>query len=293
MLWRYAQMLLLRLVLFLACLFPLYAAFDASIVGTGTYFAILRVRDFSGTCTIDLHEYTGSLNPVHPDWNAAADTSHATTTISGNNKYIQLGHSSNNRALKADQAYFVNVLGCGGTKTVFFHTKSAVLGAISPFPVGQDLDNYYKAAWPSQDWDYISGPNKWYTDPKTGIPIKRIPNPEDFTWSDKSDQTITRWAGATSNWTNTSNIVNGSTSTAQTTGTDPIYLYPARLDPWDGTQPTIHNVGVQIWAQCINGTVGSDDCKLVMHVHDTPGSVPSGATLIEIPATATFAAVTN
>lgn len=282
----------MRYILLMLGVLPVWGAWDAEVPFMGTNFAILRVKDFTGTCTLDVNTYNGGLNLPQVDYHSGAtDALHSDTTVTADKrtKYIILGHNPEN--LSSGQPYFVNVSGCGGNKTIFFNTKRAQMGAIAPRVWEGDVNNAHGVKRPEIDWS-ANGADTYYTDPATGMELRLVSKPEDYSWAHKTDQTFSFWAGATSGWSNTGTIVNGSTSTATTTSTNQIYLYPAIGNPWAINEKPQENIGVQLWGQCTGASVGTDDCKLVMYVFDTPGSVPSGVTPIEIAVTGTFAAIT-
>ena len=168
--------------------------------------------------------------------------------------------------------------------------RSPVPGAIMPEPLGINAANWHNANFPAIDWT-PAGREKWYADPVTGIQLRPVLRPEDFSWSDKNDRTFLHWSGG-EGWTNAAAAVNGSTSTA-VAGTNPMILYPAPVDPWAGNQMAVMTMGLVVYGYC-GGT--REDCKLVVcaSFHPDEGcagtpfevSVPAGTAMKVVPGSA-------
>lgn len=93
-------------------------------------------------------------------------------------------------------------------------------GAIMPEPLRINASNWHNADFPAIDWT-PAGRDRWYADPVTGVRLRPILRPEDFSWSDKSDRTF-----------------------IHQTGTNPLYLYPAVVDPWQTAPMAVLNIGL-------------------------------------------------
>lgn len=282
-----------RNVLYLAALIPMLgsAALSVTVAGTSATQAVLRLTGWTGVCTMDVHE-NNAAGTQHPDWPALADSAHPlTTTNSTNEKFLVIGQRRANLALAAGQAYHYSITGCG-TASGTFTTRVAILGAISHKQPPQNLNNWAKIDYPEVDLT-PAGRNKWYVHPITGIKHRLVTQPEDFSWMDSINQPFVHPAGGVG-WTNFGTIINGSTSTAQTTVTAPAYLYAniigqATIVPWTGggSSRTMENIGVVLWAQCVTGT--GTDCDIELMLFDDPAVLPkAGTNILTVRAGGTF-----
>ena len=258
----------LSLFLFAA---PLFGAFNVTVMGTSNTQAVLRVREYSGACTMTVRE-NDPAGAIHPDWNALVDSSHPFTTPGDTGeKFLVIGQKTGSLALKAATQYYYSISGCG-TATGTFRTKPTTLGMIQHQQPNQNLSNYQALDYPEIDWT-PTGLGKWYIHPVTGIAHKLLTGPEFFILMDSTTRSFTHVAGGT-DWTNPANIANGSTSTARTTNQNPMYLYPNIFNAWDGVR-NIENIGIVLWAHCESGS--GADCDIEMRLFDDPTSISWGS----------------
>lgn len=274
-------------------LFPFLAVAQISVrvAGVTNTQAVLRLTGYSGACTMTVRQ-TDSAGPVHPDWSGILDSAHPLTTTGGSAKFLVVGQKTGDKALRAATQYYYAISGCG-TASGTFVTKPTILGAISHKQPKNDPNSWNGLDYPAVDLSY-TGRDKWYTHPVTGIPMRIVTQPEDFSWMDSVNQVFVHATGGVS-WTNFANIVNGSTSTAQTTTTDPVFLYnniigQAGTNPW-GTR-NVENMGVVVFAQCVSGT--GTDCDIELGLFTDPAVLPEpGTNLITVRAGGTFVQVTG
>ena len=99
-------------------------------------------------------------------------------------------------------------------------------GAIMPQPLPVSAANWHNAAMPAINWT-PAGRDQWYADPVTNVRLKMILRPEDFSWADKNPRTF-----------------------IHQTGSDPLFLYPAPVDPWQGSQMGVLNMGLVVSGSC-------------------------------------------
>lgn len=230
--------------------------------------AVLQIRGVTAPCTIDLRE-SAADGALHPDVSASVDTSRPDTlTWRDGTRIVTLGHQRGNLALATDTDYYGTVSGCGAASFTF-RTKPPALGSIMPTPLPVSSANWNNADFPAIDWS-PAGRDKWYTDPITGIRLKIVNRPEDFSWMNKVDQTFAHWAGGTG-WTNPANVLNGSTSTAQTANTNPLFLYAPLINPWATNQMTIENIGLLVWGRCVSGSGANCDIEIGITYHPSEG----------------------
>lgn len=266
---------------------PLFGAFNVTI-GTSNTQAVLRLREYSGVCTITVRE-NSSTGPLQPGWNAVADTSSLLTTPGApGEKFIVIGQKTSNLALKADQQYYYTITGCG-TASGTFTTKPAIMGMIMHQQPGPSQTNFEALDYPPIDWS-PAGLGKWYTHPVTGIPVKLVTGPEMFILMDSNTRSFIHAVGGTG-WTNGSTITTGASSTARTTNTNPMYLYANIFGPWDAVR-SVENIGVVLWAHCESGS--GPDCDLEMMLFDDPNVLPKeGANIITVRAGNSFTQLTG
>lgn len=275
----------MRYLLFLAPL-ALCAQFSARITSVGPTNAVLTVKGASGPCTLTLREGSAS-GPIHPDWPGEADTFREDEVINGTTRQIVLGHNYQNRTLAAGTQHHLAYADCGGSGSLTFITAPATAGHTMLRLPGFDSTHWHNVGWPKIDWTSNS---KWYVDPSTGVKVKPLSLGHDFTFSDKTDQTFALWAGG-SGWTNPSTIVGGSGSTAQTSGTSPIYLYATWPWKYDPRLSTPSNIGVIPWVRCIDGS--GADCDVEIMVFTNPGTLPKPDTnIITVRGGASFVQIT-
>lgn len=230
--------------------------------------AVLQIRGATTPCTIDLREGSAS-GTLHPDVKSSVDTSRPDTIVwRDGTRLVTLGHQRGNLALATDTDYYGAVSGCG-TAPFSFRTKTPALGAIMPPPLPVNPANWHNADFPAIDWS-PAGRDKWYTDPVTGVKLKIVNRAEDFSWANKADQTFSHWAGG-SGWTNAANVLNGNSSTALTANTNPLFLYPALINPWAINQMTIENIGLIVWGRCVGASGANCDIEVGVTYHPGEG----------------------
>ena len=218
----------------LALILPVMAAaqITAEITGATATQAVLQVRGAMAPCIIDLRE--GAANgPLHPDGTASADTSRPDTIVwQDGTRIVTLGHQRANLALAADTQYYGTVSGCGQA-SVDFRTGTPLLGATMPAPLPVNPAMWDNADFPQIDFS-PSGRDKWYVDPITGIKVKLVNRPEDFSKKRPSDDPFPAWAGG-AGWTDPAKAASGSTSSyATTSNTNPLFLYLYPIEPYQG-----------------------------------------------------------
>ena len=238
--------------------------------------AVLQIRGATSPCTIDLREGAPD-GPLHPDVTASSDISRPDTiTWRDGTRVVILGQQRSNLALAADTEYYGTVSGCGSA-SFQFRTRPPAAGAIMPAPLPVNPAKWHNADLPAIDWT-PSGRDKWYVDPMTGVKLRLVNRPEDFSFADKTDRAFTHWAGA-SGWISPSTVLNGNTSAAQTSNTNPLFLYPAIIDPWVGTQMSIENLGLIVWGRCTSGSGADCDIEIGITYHPGEGFAGTPFTL--------------
>lgn len=248
-------------------LLPLIAGAQIAVEITGRTAtqAVLQIRGATSPCTIDLHE-GGAEGPLHPDVRSSADTSRPDTITWGDGtRLVTLGHQRSDLALAADTEYTGIVSGCG-SGTFQFRTALPALGMTMPYPLPANA-----AAWNNTDFPQIdfssAGRDKWYVDPATGVKIKLVNRPEDFSRKRQADDAFPAWAGG-SGWTDPAKAASGSTSNyASTSSTTPLFLYVYPVEPYQGFQ-ALENVGLIVFGNCSAGA--AEDCAIDVGLTTNP-----------------------
>lgn len=256
--------------------------------------AVLQIRGAASPCTIDLHEGTAD-GPLHPDVTSSTDTSRPDTITWGDGtRLVTLGHQRSNLALAADTEYTGTVSGCGSAE-FRFRTAAPTLGMTMPWPLPANA-----ASWDNTDFPRIdfspAGRDKWYVDPATGVRLKLVNRPEDFSRKRQADDAFPAWAGG-SGWTDPAKAASGSTSSyGSTSGTAPLFLYLYPLEPYQSFQ-ALENVGLAVFGNCTGGS--GDDCAIEVGLTTNPAAgfagtpirltLPSGS-VVRVPGGSTHAA---
>lgn len=278
----------MRISFFFTLAVSVIAAPTAVIMGQPTPMqAVMQIRGGSG-CTIEVSE-NPTFAPLHPDVDgtkhsgSSTDTGRADTiTQSDGTELVTVGHMNDDRALAAATTYYWRVSACGGTITGNFTTPTIGLGSSQQWPVPFDSTKPWNADFPKVN---LLSPD-WVVDPETGAKLKPINSALDRTWRTGGPNAgfawpFQDWDKATS-WTSPANILNGSTSTASTTNTNPIDLYGiydrflfGNADgAWLGI--SFDDLGVLLWGSATNQTGTNNQftiCRFTSPVAGCPGTL--------------------
>lgn len=238
----------------------------ASISSVNSTTAILVIRGATGACTLALSE-SSMLSPLHPDVDnakysgAGTDTGRPDTiTRADGSRLVTLGHSVSDRSLAASTAYYWGVSGCGTTVTGQFATptlSNVTYQRSMPFDAAQ---------WGNQGFptNNLTDNTNWRVDPLSGVSLKPINTSGHWTWRTNAGNPMPLSDyDKGSGWTNASSVLNGSTSTATTSNTNPLevyfqYLFWVYAQYWGNLTPWSHvsldDLGVVLWG---NGTDAS------------------------------------
>ncbi len=246
--------------------------------------ALMFISGFTGDCTIKLSE-SPSLTPLHPDTDgskyAGADTDTGRpdtfTQSSGTIRVVTVGHRTSDRALATETTYYYQVSGCGGTASGSFTTPTLSQGTTRTDYFGFDSSKWGNLDIPAFDWTKI----KNYTDPHTGA--KLIPMLlHTGTWrtggggsgAQSGYESFVDWAGG-AGWTNPAGILNGSTSTASTSNTNPLDLFGdlaslgVPINPYDPNR-ILEDIAAVVWAGASGDSAAGDrQFHLDLMVHGT------------------------
>lgn len=230
----------MRILLILLLSQPLHAALSVSVGSTQKTQtqAVMTITGASGPCTLKLSEAPGYL-PPHPDVSAVEyansniDGSRSDTITWGDGtRLVTLGHQNADRALATDTTYYWEVSICGTTQTGSFKTPTLSLGSTQTWPVPFDASKWGNRDLP-QTLDALLS-KAVLVDPQTGVKMHLGSGPLDWTATypggstnpvQTASLTFPFVAGGTG-WTNPTTITAGASSTATTTNTNPIDLYP-------------------------------------------------------------------
>lgn len=262
---------------------PAFLLFAVSVEVTGVSAtqATIAIQGAEAPCTITL---TGPRG-VHPDVSGSQDSSRPDTIVwKDGTRIVTLGHQRGALALASDTEYRGTLTGCGNVPFVV-RTRPLLTGAILPLQLPVRADNWHNADFPAIDWS-AEGRDKWYTDPLTGIQLKVLNRNEDFSWSNKNNQVFAHWAGG-AGWENAPSAVNGATSTARTSNTNPLMLYPVLpYEPYAASM-TLENIGLLVWGFC---TGSGADCDIEAGISFNPSKGFAGTPFtIRLPAGNTMA----
>ena len=227
--------------------------------------AVLRIRGASSPCIIDVREGAAD-GPLHPDVTASVDTSRSDTIRwQDGTRIVTLGHQRSNLALAADTHYYGTVSRCGSA-AFDFRTGMPLLGATMPTPLPVTSANWDNADFPQIDFS-PAGRDKWYVDPITGIKIKLVNRPEDFSKKRAADDPFPAWAGGVG-WTDPAKAASGSTSSyATTSNTNPLFLYLYPIEPYLSYH-ALENIGALVYGSCVSGS--RDDCAIEIGITTNP-----------------------
>ena len=269
-------------IVFAGVVLPVLAAAQLSVEVTGATptQAVLQIRGAAVPCIIDLREGSPE-GALHPDVTASVDTLRADTSIwQDGTRIVTLGHQRSNLALAAATEYYGTVSNCGSA-TFGFRTAMPPLGATMPTPLPVNPANWDNADFPQIDFG-PAGRDKWYVDPITGVKVKLVNRPEDFSRKRQTDDPFPAWAGGIG-WTNPANAANGSPGTYATANdTNPLFLYPYPIDPYQSYQ-ALENFGVIVYGSCVSGT--QDDCTIEIGITTNPAKGFAGIPMrINLPA---------
>jgi hypothetical protein len=233
--------------------------------------AVVVVRGATSPCIFELRE--GRCCPLHPDVARTADTSRPDTIVwQDGTRIVTLGHPRADLALAADTEYEATVSGCG-SGSFRFRTGMPPLGATMAMPLPVNAKNWDNADFPQIDFS-PAGRDKWYVDPTTGIKVKLVNRPEDFSKKRQTDDAFPAWAGGTA-WMNPASAANGSTSSyATTSNTNPLFLYTYAVSPYQSYH-SLENLGILVYGSCESGSV--EDCAIDVGITMNPSEGFSGS----------------
>lgn len=161
------------------------------------------------------------------------------------------------RALQANTLHYYTVNCDGSTQSGTFTTVNPPLGNNFPEPPPFDATAFGNYAWPTIDWNDLT---KTYVDPMTGILLKRATAPGWYGQS-ATAKTFDYAIDVNHAWTNTSNILSGTSGTLASysgLGGDPVFVAfdPSQVTGFGGAslggwQPhtTLDNVMVRIFGK--------------------------------------------
>lgn len=223
----------MKLFLCLLTVLPLAASPTVSIQDGATQTQVaLAIRNYVGTCTIEVSENPTTFTPLHPDVDpslyagAATDLGRTDTLVqSDGTRLVTIGHMNDDRALAVATAYYVRVSNCGGTVTSTFSTPTLSSGNGQQFPPPFNAAKPWNFGYPTIN---LLNPS-WVVDPITGIKLKPLNSAKDRTWSTGGSTSGSTWAFDSivggGGWTNPTTITTGASSTATTSTQTPIDLY--------------------------------------------------------------------
>ena len=267
--------------------FPAFAAPSVRLMGVTQTQAAVAITGYSGGCSLALSEST-TYAPLHPDVDASkhsgADTDSLrpdTITWSDGTRVVTLGHRLGDRALAAATTYYLRVSGCGGTATTTFGT-STIDNRTVEGPLPFDPSGWGNMAVPPVD---ISRDSGWLVDPLTGVKLKPINHAGDWTW-----RTWATNSGAYLyfpsfdkgiGWMSPGTVLSGPTSTATTSGTNPIELYLSQIcrqnfvdayycDPY-AMQDSLDDLGIVLWGSGTDASAANRTVQICLF-HDPAGS---------------------
>lgn len=266
-----------------------WGALSTSISGVSQTQAILAIRGYSGSCLIQVST-SPTYSPVIPDVNPAeyptssSDSLRSDTlTWADGTRIVTIGHKIDDRALSAFTPFYYQISGCGGSSTGTFTTANvsvgSSLGTIVPFNS-------------SSPWNYgfpqisLASNTSWYIDPMTGIKEKPVNKAGDLSWrtsggplgAQSGFTAFAHYAGGIG-WQSTSSIVNENTSTATTTGTNPVDLYPDNLTaPWFGV--SVDDIGIVVWGSATVTTGSNAQISLCISTNPANGCIGTSTTVV-------------
>jgi hypothetical protein len=264
--------------------------------------AVLQETGTSGACTIAISTDPTFTSPVTiPDFNgteysgASTDTGrYDTITKSDGSLLVTVGHMNADRALRAGTAYYGSVSGCA-TASFSFTTALPTTGSSTSWPVPFNSAKYGNQDWPVTPATLLS--QTAFIDPQTGVPIFEASQPTYMTWRNGGNNTSTpssaqipfsNIAGGTG-WSNATTAVSGIASTATTTNTNPLDIYPNPAYEWN-INASLNDVGVIPFLGATNVTGSNGSATICIFVHPATGC-PAGTGVTVAAAGASIAQV--
>lgn len=285
----------MRSVFSLALLAGLVAAQSASgqvkvqSLGATPTQAVIAIRNYTDSCVIELSE-SPTYAPVVPDVDPVlypgsnVDTNRLDTiTWSDGTRLVTLGHQTDDRALATATTYYLRVTGCGDTTTLVLATPTIRTGTTMQWPVPFNASKWGNLGYPSID---LLNP-KTYVDPITGLKLRPLnltrhwgyrtggtqdaTNPLVFTASDA----FADWAGGTG-WSNPAGVLNGNTSSATTSNTNPLDVYmPWNFDrdaPWNSYR-TLDDLGLVVYGSGTASSAADRQIQLCIFLNPNSGCI--------------------
>ncbi len=265
----------------------LQGALSVTIVGKTQTQALMELSGFSGPCTLEVST-SNTLSPLVPDVDsglysgANIDTSRADTFTrsSGTIRVVTIGHNVLNRALSAETGYFVRVSGCGGPVTKSFDTPTLAMGSTVGWAVPWDSTQWANRALPTSQSQLLG--KDPVIEPQFGTKHTPVSSALDWTYtrpkSTVSSGLTPSFVTGGTGWTSGATIVNGGSSSASTSGTNPIYVFPGQEmingDGQDGAylQASLNDMAASLYGSGTDASQGNRDFTIQLCLSTCLGS---------------------
>jgi len=206
----------------------LWAGVSVSTIGTTQQQAVIRISGASGGCTIELSE-AATYTPLVPDVDASKynganiDTSRADTIQHANgDRDVTLGHLIDDRSLAPDVTYYGRLSACGSA-TFTITTSHAAMGFTQGYPIPINRNKWGNRGNQPTLAQILA--KTTIPDPVAGVKTTPSSGLEDVTWVWPGGGAAFARVDGGAGWTNPLSILNGGSSTATTTNSNPIDLY--------------------------------------------------------------------
>jgi hypothetical protein len=209
-----------------------------SFLGATSTQALVRV---SGSCAAIQVSETPQGTPIN-DFDPAQYTGanscagrSDTFSMADGSQVVTIGHMRGNRSLGLMTAYYMLVDG----RPLTFSTANLSMGSTVAWPVPANAANWANRDYPLQPSDLVN--KNVHYDPLTGLKLRLASNAQDWTALNPrtSGTTVFRYfQQASGSWTAPGSVLSGPSSTATTSTTDPLDVYPG-CGTFTGTDPNI------------------------------------------------------